>query len=242
MKYGLISDIHANLEAFEEVVSFLEDKVDQIICLGDLIGYNSNPNECLSIVRNKEFPSVAGNHEYGSLGLVDLKNFSPVAKVSTQWTRSVLTPESLKFIASFPKRLEFDDFEVVHGSPSNPIFEYISNLKVAFLNFKFMKKSLCFVGHTHRPAIIYVKDGKTDMLSIKGEARFSIKGNQRTIFNVGSVGQPRDGNPCAACVIYDSDKQEISVHRISYDIEKTQNKMRKAGLPERLIERLMKRD
>ncbi len=240
MKYGIISDIHANLEAFEEVLSFLEDKVDKIICLGDIIGYNANPNECVEIVKMNKFPTVAGNHEYMVENILDSNamGINPIAQASMEWTKKILKPENLKFIESIPPRLELPDFQIAHGSVRDPILEYVTNIEIAEPSFKLMKKALCFIGHTHRPSLMYQNGGKLNGLSVKGDAVFSIKDNKKTIFNVGSVGQPRDGDPRAACVIYNSDKKEIEIFRISYDIEKTQDKMRKAGLPQRLIDRL----
>lgn len=240
MKYGIISDIHSNLEAFEEVLSFLEDKVDKIICLGDIIGYNANPNECIEIVKMNKFPTVAGNHEYMVENILDsnAKGINPIAQASIEWTKRALTPENLKFVETIQPRLEFEDFQIAHGSVRDPILEYVSSLEIAEPSFKLMKKPLCFIGHTHKPRLIYQKDGKIEGASVKGEAVFSIKDNKKTIFNVGSVGQPRDGDPRAACVIFNSETKEIEIFRISYDIEKTQDKMRKAGLPQRLIDRL----
>lgn len=238
MKYGIISDIHSNLEAFEEVLGFLENRVDQIICLGDIIGYGPNPNECASLVRINKFPCVAGNHEYGAENIIGIENFNPLAAVALNWTCRGLSAENFNFIRTLPPRMEFEDFEIVHGSLKNPVLEYITNIETAAPTFKLMKTPLLFAGHTHRPAVMSKNNGKIEGFSINGEGSFSIGENQKTIFNAGSVGQPRDGNPQAACAIYDTNRKEVFLHRVSYDISRTQGKMQKAGLPQRLIDRL----
>jgi len=218
MRYGIVADIHGNLEALEAVLHGLEGKVDQIVCLGDIVGYGPNPNECCEILRKQNIPSVAGNHEKATTGELELTRFNKNAAAAILWTQKVLLPENLQYIKDLPLTLDLPGFEIVHGSLVNPAEEYLTNLSEALPTFELMKKTLLFVGHTHRP------------LNLEQEGK--------KIINPGSVGQPRDGDPRAAFIIYDDKTGEAQLLRVNYDIEAVQNKMKAADLPQFLIERL----
>ena len=218
MRYGIVADIHGNLEALEAVLHGLGGKVDQIVCLGDIVGYGPNPNECCEILRKQNIPSVAGNHEKATAGELELTGFNKNAAAAIRWTQKELLPENLQHIKGLPLTLEFPEFQIVHGSLKNPAEEYLTNLGEALPTFELMKKTLLFVGHTHRP------------LNLEYEGK--------KIINPGSVGQPRDGDPRAAFIIYDDKTGEAQLHRVNYDIEAVQNKMKAADLPQFLIERL----
>lgn len=218
MRYGIVADIHGNQEALLAVIRQLEGKVDQIVCLGDVVGYGPNPNECCELLRERKILSVAGNHEKATIGEIELAWFNKNAAAAVRWTQKVLTPENLQYIQGLPLTLDFPKFQIVHGSLVNPAEEYLTDLNAALPTFALMEKPLLFVGHTHRP------------LNLGQEGK--------KIVNPGSVGQPRDGDPRSAYIIYDSVKEETPLFRVKYDVETVQKKMRTAGLPQFLIERL----
>jgi predicted phosphodiesterase len=239
MKYGIISDIHSNLEAFQAVLEALSGQVDEIICLGDIVGYNPNPNECCDLVIKSKIPAIAGNHDYAVAGKINDFNFNIAAQAAIAWTKEVIEPVYKEFLKDLPPRLEFEHFEIVHGSPRNPIEEYIMGMEEAYPCFNFMKKPLCFVGHTHRPAFYCLNHGgEGEEFRIKGEGTFSTRNISRVIFNVGAVGQPRDGDPRAAYAIFDTKSKEIILNRVAYNLGETQEKMRRLSFPVRLIDRL----
>lgn len=239
MLYGIISDIHNNLEALNTVLSFLKDKVDQIICLGDIIGYGPNPNECCEIIKQLDIPSVAGNHEYAALGKMDINWFNKNARDAILWTKKELKEKNLHFLNSLGEILNFSDFTIVHGSLRDPINEYVDSLRVALGTFERMKKKICFIGHTHVPVIIGLReDGNYDGRVIKDNDIIYLGDYQKAIINVGSVGQPRDGDKRASCGIFDTSRKEVSIFRLEYDIEAVQKKMEECNLPRPLIDRL----
>lgn len=218
MRFGIVADIHGNLEALKAVLNELEGEVDRLACLGDIVGYGPNPNECAEIIRHKKIPSVAGNHEKATSGELELTWFNKNAAAAIRWTQKVIFPENLEFIRGLPLILDFPKFQIVHGSLVNPAEEYLTSLAEALPTFEKMTQKLLFVGHTHRPLILE-HEGKK-------------------IINPGSVGQPRDGDPRAAYLIFDEEKNESTLYRVNYDIPAVQEKMKAAGLPEFLIERL----
>jgi len=238
MKFGIISDIHSNLEALNVVLERLKG-LEKIICLGDLVGYGPNPNECVKIVRDLNIPTIAGNHDKASIGEMEITWFNRNARDAILWTRKELTEENVEYLKSLPLILEFEDFEIVHGSLRDPLLEYITSIMEAVPTLEKMKKPLCFIGHSHVPlCIVKEKDGEYNGWMLGDGDVVRLKEFERTIVNVGGVGQPRDGDPRASYGVYDSDKKEASIYRVPYDIEKVQQKMRTKGLPEPLVERL----
>jgi predicted phosphodiesterase len=239
MLYGIISDIHSNLEALNAALSFLQKKVDKIISLGDIIGYGPNPNECCETIKRLDISSIAGNHEYAVLDKTDINWFNKNARDAILWTKKELKQENIHFLSQLAEILNFDDFTIAHGSLRDPINEYIDSLRVAIGTFERMKNRICLVGHTHVPVIIGIReDGNYDGRLIKDNDVIYLGDYKKVIVNVGSVGQPRDGNPKAACGILDTEKQEISIFRLEYDIEAVQKKMEECNLPRPLIDRL----
>ena len=235
--YAVISDIHANLEALQAVLEKIErEKVDSILFLGDSVGYGQNPNECTEIVRDKADISIAGNHDRAAAGINDFTNFNPYARIAIEWTANILAYENRDFLKGLPlvKELKDADIFLVHASPKEPHkWHYLHNEHDAHRNFHHFKEKICFVGHSHVPFITEHTDkGKT----IFHYNHTTIKEKSRYIINAGSIGQPRDGNPDAAYVILRDDTIEIK--RVPYDIVLTQKKMKKAGLPSCLINRL----
>ncbi len=238
MRILVITDIHGNITALDAV---LEDagKVDGIWCLGDIVGYGPDPNECVERIRM--LPNVTcllGNHDSAAIGEMDVATFNPEARVSIQWTRACLTPENLDFINQLPQRVIKDQVTLVHGSPRSPIFEYLLDTYLATQNFAHFDTDFCFIGHTHLPAQYYLLNGQTHAQLLIPNEDIVMQLYPRSIINPGSVGQPRDRDPRAAYAIFDTKKNTWDHRRTPYDILSVQFRMEVAGLPDRHIQRL----
>lgn len=238
MRYALISDIHSNLEALESVLAGLsKERIDKFLCIGDVVGYAANPAECIEIVRTLRCEaSISGNHEWGVLGLLDAEYFSEDAKAAVVWTKGVLSKADLDYLNSFKLTYESRDFVLVHGSLDEPQeFRYIYDSSQAHPTLESMTRPLCFVGHTHAAGILYFAGGR---IMYEGSGAVSIDHDRKYIINVGSVGQPRDGDPRASYALYDTDDKKVEIKRVAYDMESAKDKILKAGLPKRLALRL----
>ena len=238
MVYGIISDIHGNLEALEVVLYQLQ-KAERLVCLGDLVGYGPNPNECVEKVRELNIPSVAGNHDKAVTGEMELTWFNRNARDAVIWTQKEIKQENLEYLKKLPEVLEADDFQYVHGSLRSPLEEYITSLSEALATFERMTRPLCFIGHSHVPLFIALKkDGNYDGRVLLDGEEVLVEEYEKVIINVGGVGQPRDGDPRASFGIYDSKTRIFTLHRVEYNVEQVQEKMKKVGLPQALIDRL----
>jgi len=240
MRYLVLSDIHANLAAFEAVLADV-GHFDKIWCLGDMVGYGPQPNECIE--RLREFPHicVAGNHDWAALDKLSDSDFNPDAQWACRWTREELLPENFEYLDNLPPSLIEEGFTLVHGSPRQPIWEYILYPSIATSNFAYFDTQICFVGHTHTPVIFryeQLDSGGTCLPFPLPQGNPFPLGEGRMIINPGSVGQPRDGDPRASYAILDPDEATLEYHRIHYPVEITQRKMMEEGLPIRLIARL----
>jgi predicted phosphodiesterase len=237
MRYALISDIHANLEAFEAVLDGLShERIDEYLCLGDVIGYGADPKRCLELVRSLK-PSVliAGNHEWGVAGLKGLDYFNDLAREAVIWTKGVLDQKETDSLKSFPLTGEKGALTLVHGTLDSPAdFNYIFNGHDACQTARLMKTPLCVVGHSH-VAGIFCFHGNEIRYSPKA---VKIDRDKRYVVNAGSVGQPRDLDPRASCAVYDDEEATIEIKRMEYDIKAAQGKILQSGLPERLALRL----
>jgi len=238
MKALIISDIHANLTALEAV---LKDAghYDTTWMLGDVVGYGPDPNEC--IARLKELPDLIcllGNHDAATLGLIDTAAFNRSASLAIQWTKDTISPANLSYLDSLPKIARHGDITLAHGSPRQPIWEYLLDIRTATENFGYFETSYCFVGHTHLPTIYHLPEERNVAELIVPEPGHSISLSPRSIVNPGSVGQPRGHDSRASYAIFDFETNTIEHHRVGYDIGSVQNRMRKAGLPRRHITRL----
>ncbi len=243
MRYLVISDIHANLEALEAVLEDARGQYDEVWCLGDIVGYGPDPNECVEKVRELPIACVAGNHDWAALGKIDLADFNPDAREASRWTQVALDPVSRAYLESLPETIVVEDkVTLVHGSPRYPIWEYIISIPIALESFDYFETPWCLVGHSHIPVIFHLieKEGFRDCEALLPPLNkpFHLPPGERFIVNPGSVGQPRDGDPRASYVILDLEKQTVEYRRISYPIEKTQAKMEEIGLPPRLIARI----
>ncbi len=238
MKILIISDIHANLTALEAVLK-AAGEFDAVWCLGDVVGYGPDPNEC--VVRIRQLPSlvcILGNHDAAVLDKIDITSFNPEARTVLMWTQQVLNPASIDFLHSLPETAVVDHVTLAHGSPRQPVWEYLLDTRTATLNFAFFETPYCFVGHTHLPVLYYLAEESRSARLIIPENFTQIALAPRTILNPGSVGQPRDRDPRAAYAILDTDEYSCEFHRTAYDIEAVQARMRLAALPERHIQRL----
>jgi diadenosine tetraphosphatase ApaH/serine/threonine PP2A family protein phosphatase len=239
MRYAIIADVHANLTAFAAVLKDIEQRggMDEIWCLGDIVGYGPDPHECIALLRQQRHVCVTGNHDWGAIGKVDIADFNPDAAAACQWTAQQLSPEDVRYLENLPLTLERDDFTLVHGSPREPIWEYLTSTSIAKQNFGFFQSSYCLVGHSHLPLVFRDEDGACSFNKWTTNIGLAL-GQNRLIINPGGVGQPRDGDPRASYAIYDTENRQIRLYRVPYDIETTQHKMMEGGLPIRLVVRL----
>jgi predicted phosphodiesterase len=236
MRIAIFGDIHANIAALEVVLADAREQgCTSYICLGDVVGYNSNPRECLQIVQSLRCPVVKGNHDDYASSDSSLESFNPLAEVAIQWTRDQLTPAEKAGLGALPLVSKLRGFTVVHASLEDPGgWGYVLNQLDAAASFSKQTTKLCFFGHTHNPRA-YIKDSSVVGLPFE---QLVVEPDKRYFVNVGSVGQPRDGDWRAAYVVFDEEKRLIRLRRLRYDLEKTQGKILAAGLPPRLADRL----
>ena len=236
MKYAIIADIHANLEAFQVVLEDIEkQKCTHVACLGDVVGYNANPKECLDTVRAMNIPCVKGNHDEFCSSDTPLEGFSPHAAEAGNWTRGKLTEEDRQWLRELKFLRLVSNFTIVHATLDAPQrWGYVFDKLAAAASFTYQNTPVCFFGHTHVP-VAFIRDSV-----VRGGtySKFRVEPGRKYFVNVGAVGQPRDGNPKAAYVIYDMDEGSIELRRLEYDIAAAQKKIIEAGLPPRLAERL----
>jgi predicted phosphodiesterase len=239
MRVLIISDIHANLAALEAVLA-AAGPAEAVWCLGDLVGYGPDPNECVERVRDlPNLKCVMGNHDKAVLAEIDIKAFNGDARTAIEWTQSVATPETLAYLRALPEGDEFEEFSLFHGSPRQPVWEYILDRWTAQQNFPCFKTRYCLVGHTHTPVIFRELTGDSVCREERPDyVRARQLNSDRLILNPGSVGQPRDNNPAAAYAFLDTVTRQWKHRRVSYDVAKTQARMRAAHLPDRLAARL----
>jgi len=239
MRVLVVSDLHANLTAFEAVLADA-GAVDEVWCLGDVIGYGPDPNEMVERLRTlPNLTCMLGNHDVAVLGQMDFAVFNTEARKSLLWQKKALTPENITFLESLPQEtLVCGDVTLAHGSPRDPVWEYILNTLVARLNFEAFKTSYCFVGHSHIQCLFQL-DLDKDRVSLNVLRVNEVSQlTPRAILNPGSVGQPRDRDPHAAYAIFDPEAQTWEPRRVAYDVAAVQNRIRAAGLPEKHALRL----
>lgn len=229
MRYAIISDIHANLEALTTALSIIDAKgVDSIVCLGDVVGYGANPNECAQLVRERCAVTVLGNHDAAALDLSVTRDFNPLARRAAVWTSETLTEENKTFLRSLPMSAIHGAALLVHASPRRPEdWDYIVDPEDAMYALRTMEAPVCFVGHSHVPGVF----------NERGRAK-AVTRDERYIVNVGSVGQPRDGNPMLSFGIFDEEEWNFELVRSAYDINAAAARIMDAKLPEELGNRL----
>jgi predicted phosphodiesterase len=241
VRYLVFSDIHSNIEAFEKFLGQKKVKnVDKILFLGDLVGYGPDPDAVIDHFRElPQLRAVRGNHDKVIADLESSALFNPAAAFSAEWSKLKISPANLQYLKKLPKGPQVIDrfLTICHGSTFDEDYYVFSQFE-ATESFRFMETSIGFFGHTHFPVIYYLRNEKLDVVPLSENTRIKLDRNTRYLINPGSIGQPRDKNPAPSFVIFDSGKMEISFNRFTYDVNRTQKKIRDAGLPELLASRL----
>jgi predicted phosphodiesterase len=238
MRILVISDIHANLPALEAVLS-AAGQVDGVWCLGDLVGYGPDPNEVVEKVRSlPNLVCLMGNHDAAALGQIDIEAFNLEARLSMHWLQTELNQASQEFLRRLPEKVVIGEATLAHGSPRNPVWEYILDPRTASANFNYFDTNYCFVGHTHLPALYARADGQPIARLFIPSADTPIELEPRIILNPGSVGQPRDRNPKASFAFFNPEESRWEPQRVEYDFTGVQKRILDAGLPPRHAQRL----
>jgi diadenosine tetraphosphatase ApaH/serine/threonine PP2A family protein phosphatase len=239
MRYAIISDVHSNVEALKTVLAELDALgFDTLICLGDIVGYGPNPNECCALLRERGCISIAGNHDEAAASDAGIDYFSPLAREALEWNKAALSPEHRAELAALPRERHFDGFEIVHGAPVYH-FDYILDVIDAQAAFSRTTAPLTFVGHSHIAEVYYQDSaGRTYQQRLLHGGRVDITPEYRYIVNPGSVGQPRDRNPQAAFAIFDDRERCVDLRRVTYDVETVQERIDHVHLPPQLGDRL----
>ncbi len=237
MRYAIISDMHANLDAFNVVLKKIDAiGFDRVVCLGDVVGYNANPNECIDLVREREIPTICGNHDAVACSIEEPWGFNPIALAAALWTRETLTDDNIEWLRQLSDTKMFDHFLAVHGAPGNRD-TYLFSWEDIIPHIPYVEeqqRTLCFFGHTHCPGI-FSTDG---LYSVDDDSKFALGENKLFFINPGSVGQPRDGDPRASFGIFDTDSNEFDLVRVEYPVADAANRVIEAGLPQFLADRL----
>jgi len=240
MTYAIFSDIHSNLQAYE---TFIEDckkeKIDKYYCVGDIVGYGANPRECIKLTKELDCPVVCGNHDWAVAGKLSCDYFNPRAKHAVLWTKAAIDEKDKNYLSRLPFVYEERDFALVHGSLDSPEeFNYISDLRSATYNISLQKSKICFIGHSHVPVIFFKpKDNYVNYIT---QLEIKIEPDILYLINVGSVGQPRDGDWRGCYCIYDDEKNSLRLKRYEYDVKSAAKAIIDAGLPPYLAHRLEK--
>jgi diadenosine tetraphosphatase ApaH/serine/threonine PP2A family protein phosphatase len=239
MRYAVLGDIHGNWDAFDAVLRHLEGRdVQRYVCTGDIVGYGAEPGKCVRKVRDLGCTCVAGNHDYAVIGRLELSYFNSHAREAVEWTRQRLPLKHAEYLAALPLTAVEDELTVAHGTVHRPeLFGYIETVFEAQLTFHAMGTRIAFLGHSHVPIAFLESEGQ-ESVTYTQSSEFELRHVSKAVVNVGSVGQPRDDDPRACYCIYDSDAQTIELHRVEYNIDRAQDRIRKAGLPDVLAARL----
>ena len=253
MRALILSDIHSNLEALQAVMADARARggFQSVWCLGDTVGYGPDPDACLDLLRpsaeglrpdasglrGHDLRIVAGNHDHAAVGKMGVEEFNDAAAAAARWTAGQLSPAHAAFLAGLPLVITQAPFTLVHGSLRDPLWEYLISTEAALGTLKRLTTRFCLVGHSHIPFICRENGGSPQFVEFTEDEVFSL-GAERWIINPGSVGQPRDRDSRPSYAIYDSQAGTVERHRVAYPIAKTQEKMRRAGLPLPLIQRL----
>ncbi len=240
MRIAVVSDIHSNLVALETVLA-AAGTYDELWCLGDTIGYGPRPNECVALMRQHAKYVITGNHDLACLGKIDLRDFNPDARKANIWNGEQLLDEHRAWMEQLEPAHTVDErFLLAHGSPREPIWEYLLAPEQALANFALFTQEICLIGHSHVQLGFRLRPGadRAERFLPDRSRTVELDGATRYFINPGSVGQPRDQDPRAAYAVIDTDANSIRFNRVEYDIQKTQRQMQEAGLPTALIRRL----
>lgn len=238
MIYAIMSDVHANIDALEKVLERIDSLgVKTIVCLGDVVGYNATPNECVNVLAERDIQTILGNHDAVACGLEEPWGFNPVALTAAIWTREQLSDEAGEWLYSLPDSLNYGQFCCVHGAPKNHnvyLFAWEDTLPHKYF-LEEQNCNICFMGHTHMP-VVFAEEGPVPM---SGKNRFELDPGKPYFINPGSVGQPRDENPAASFGLLNTDDLSYELVRVPYDAERASKRVRDAELPPFLAERLV---
>jgi diadenosine tetraphosphatase ApaH/serine/threonine PP2A family protein phosphatase len=238
VRYGVVSDVHSNIEALDAVFASLRDD-DALLCLGDIVGYGPNPNECVEKIRARATATVLGNHDVAAIDNFGLAYFNPAAREAMRWTQTVLSAENLAWLDSLGYEFRMPEFLLVHGAPVN-YFEYVLDKAAAARAFAATDAPVIFIGHTHIAEVYALQpDGRVEHKHLQQGGEIVLEDGLRYLINVGSVGQPRDLNPRASFGLYDSSARTVQIVRVPYPIERVQEKIASAKLPDALARRLV---
>lgn len=240
MRYGVLGDIHGNLSALQAVLRRMdEDGVDQVVSVGDVVGYGAAPRECIEILQSRHAAVVKGNHDAAAVGEIDLLYFNNYAREAVRWTQSVLTEEDIAWLTALPYTADLEHASVGHGTYHRPeLFDYIQSTTDADPSLDAMQRSVCFVGHTHVPVTLLRLEDDPLRTAYTVEDEIDLRDVRRALINVGSVGQPRDEDWRAAYAVFDARRDYAWIRRVDYDVEKEVSRILGAGLPSVLAERL----
>jgi predicted phosphodiesterase len=238
MRVLIISDIHANLAAMGAVLDDARGQWEQIWCLGDLVGYGPDPNECVALLREHDHLALCGNHDWAVLGKLDVNSFHDEAQKAIYWTRDQISEETRLYLDGLEADMLLEPFTLAHASPRHPVWEYILDRSTAVANLPYLNTAYCLVGHTHAAVTFEEVAPEQVEIHLPTYGQAMSLGANRLILNPGSVGQPRDSDPRAAYALLDNDKMTWEFRRVGYAIEETQARMRRQGLPPRLVARL----
>jgi diadenosine tetraphosphatase ApaH/serine/threonine PP2A family protein phosphatase len=238
MRVAVVSDIHANLPALEAVLGAIdEDAPDELWCLGDVVGYGPNPNECVAVLRERADVCLSGNHDLAVLGALPIEDFSPDAATSARWSSAVLDEPSRSFLAPLPSLTRVDHAQLFHASARDPVWEYVLTDEAASASLALTDAPVVLVGHSH-VALAVTEERGTVSGGIAPDGTRVPLDDRRWLLNPGSVGQPRDRDPRAAWLLIDFDAGWAAFRRVPYPIDRTQDAIRARGLPPMLASRL----
>lgn len=238
VRYAILGDLHGNLEALEAALKKLRLLgIDRYLQVGDVVGYGADPGPCIQAMRDLDATVVAGNHDWAVIGKLDVEFFNAYARAAVEWTRSVLSADDRRWLERLPLHRKIDDdLEIVHSTLDQPeVFDYIQSYYEAARSMDLMTAPVCFNGHSHIPLTFM----KSTTLGHSQSVKFTVPKDTTALINVGSVGQPRDEDPRCAFGVYDSKDRSFMLHRAEYDIRGAAAKIRRAGLPVVLAERLL---
>jgi diadenosine tetraphosphatase ApaH/serine/threonine PP2A family protein phosphatase len=240
MKYGILGDVHANLSALQTALAGMDaEGVEEVISVGDVVGYGAAPKECIRLLQERDATVVLGNHDAAVAEILDDMHFNPYARAAVAWTRTALDSAELQWLRALPLTATLDEVQVSHGTLHRPeLFNYILSLTDADPSLDIMERPVCFVGHSHIPLTVMRFADAPTRTAYTFDPDVDLSETERALINVGSVGQPRDEDPRTAYLIYDSATRFASLKRSTYDIEHETERIRAAGLPDVLAERL----
>ena len=242
MRFLIVSDLHANIDALNIVLADATGEYDSIVCCGDLVGYNPNPSDIVDWTRTHCATVIRGNHDKVIAGIDDLEWFNPVAQISARWTMNQLSPDQMQYLRELPMGpLDLEYFHVFHGAPFDED-EYILSLDTARISFEYLQHPVSFFGHSHIQGGFFDRHRHIGVLpkvpADQHELVIELEADTIYMINPGAVGQPRDGDPRAAYALYDTDRKLVILRRVAYPIEETNQKIKNAGLPDFLGLRL----